>query len=125
MCVYRAFNESVFRHVPLDVLRLLDVGCGSGAFGKEVKARYPDCVVVGITTSETEAAIAGTVLDKVIVHDLNSFSPEQLGEFDCVVMSHVLEHLVEPDKVLKRFHATLGPDALLIIALPNTLYWKQ
>jgi 2-polyprenyl-3-methyl-5-hydroxy-6-metoxy-1,4-benzoquinol methylase len=103
---------------------VLDVGCGGGAFGTALKAAWP-CEVVGVTYSQAEAAVAGQALDHVEVVDLNLAELATLGRFDCVVCSHVLEHLVDPLQVLGRLQACLCPGGTLVVALPNILFWKQ
>ncbi len=122
--IYEAVNQAVLSKIPISVNCLLDIGCGSGALGREVKQRI-NCEVVGITYSESEATIASKYLDRVLVHDLNVFNPIDLGKFDCIICSHILEHLYQPQELLSRLHKTLTPDGKLIVALPNTLQWKQ
>jgi SAM-dependent methyltransferase len=121
---YTAVNGPVLAQVPLASRRLLDLGCGTGAFGKQVKKQHP-CEIVGVTYSESEAVAAREELDDVLVRDLNDFDPSGLGQFDCVVCSHVLEHLYRPQDVLRKVHGILDPSGVLIIALPNVLFWKQ
>jgi len=122
--IYQSINPAVYRRVPADVGRLLDIGCGGGAFGSAVKRATP-CTVVGVTYSEAEAQEARTRIDHVVVADLNTFDPAALGEFDCIVCSHVLEHLLDPRQVLSRLRGCLAPGGRLVIALPNVLFWKQ
>ncbi|MBD2093919.1 class I SAM-dependent methyltransferase [Trichocoleus sp. FACHB-591] len=110
--------------VPKNTKRLLDIGCGTGSLGKKVKQEI-DCEIVGVTYSEQEARFAGRFLDQVLVHDLNDFNVQALGEFDCVVCSHILEHLYQPQLLLAQLHRSLAPNGILIVALPNVLYWKQ
>jgi len=122
--IYEAVNQAVLSYVPQTAKRLLDIGCGSGALGRKIKYRL-NCEVVGVTYSESEAAIASKHLDKVLVYDLNNFNPIDLGKFDCIICSHILEHLYQPQKLLSELHKNLTSDAKLIVALPNTLHWKQ
>jgi SAM-dependent methyltransferase len=82
--------------------------------------------VVGVTYSNTEAEIARHYLDRVIVTDLNTFDPTDLGRFDCIVCSHILEHLYWPEQVLRVVAHLLQPEkGRLFVALPNTLFWRQ
>jgi SAM-dependent methyltransferase len=124
LMIYQSVNQTVLRRIPVGTRTLLDVGCGGGAFGAAVRACMP-CSVVGVTHSAAEADVARPLLDHVEVGDLNTFDPAVLGTFDCVVCSHVLEHLLAPDQVLVRLRSCLAPGGCLLVALPNVLYWKQ
>jgi len=76
LTVYEGANARVLSLVPSSALRILDVGCGTGALGEQLlrqRSRY----VVGITYSEEEAKVASSRLSKVVCADLNEldFSP--------------------------------------------------
>lgn len=124
--IYATVNVAVLENIPIAAKRILDIGCGAGDLGKALKNRS-DCEVVGITYSEAEAELASAYLDKVLVGDLNNSNllDNSLGVFDCVVCSHILEHLYFPEDLLKVIPKILKPKAKLVIALPNVLNWKQ
>lgn len=122
--IYEAVNAAVLARVPSDARRVLDIGCGSGALGRALKRRGR-CDVVGVTYSEAEAAEARRSLDEVVVADLNTFRPPAGVQFDCVICSHVLEHLIDPVEVLRRLGDGLSAGSRLIVALPNALHWRQ
>jgi SAM-dependent methyltransferase len=121
---YGAINKVVLACVPTGAKRVLDLGCGTGAFGARLK-QDQECEVIGVTYSEAEAVTARDTLDTVLVDDLNDFQPDGLGQFDCIVCSHVLEHLYEPLDLLRRVRGSLAPGGVLVVALPNVLNWKQ
>ena len=120
---YGALNRPVLNSVPLSSSRILDLGCGTGSLGRAIKERQ-DVELVGVTYSEAEAETARQYLDRVVVADLNTFDPESLGRFDCVICSHVLEHLYWPDRVLRTLAPVIVPGGRLIVGLPNLLVWK-
>jgi SAM-dependent methyltransferase len=122
--VYGALNVPVLERVPARARSILDVGCGDGALGRALK-RGGGRVVVGLTHSAAEADVAARSLDKVVVCDLNAFDPAPLGTFDCVVCSHILEHLTAPERLLARLRDCVAADGMLIVALPNVLHWRQ
>jgi SAM-dependent methyltransferase len=124
--IYDSVNPIVFDQIPPSAKRILDIGCGSGALGRAIKSSI-DCEVIGITYSEAEAEIARNHIDKVIVADLNNidFSTLDLGQIDCIVCSHVLEHLCEPQKLLQKLQLSFGENFQVIVALPNVLNWRQ
>ena len=121
---YAAANLGVLARVPLTAKYLLDVGCGTGALGKLIKDRQ-DCVIVGVTHDEEEREAAANVIDTAILADLENFDFNDLGPFDCVICSHVLEHVSNPVALLKRIGGKLKKDGIVIVALPNALLWKQ
>lgn len=122
--LYEAVNAAVLARVPAGTSTLLDLGCGTGAFGAAAKAAT-GCSVVGVTFSAGEAQRARLRLDRVEVADLDGFDPTPLGKFDCVVCSHVLEHLLAPEQALARLRPCLWGGGTLVVALPNVLFWKQ
>ena len=55
-----------------------------------------------------------------VVHDLNSFPyPFKTGEADEILMSHVLEHLEDPVRVMDECHRILKPGGKLTIITPH------
>jgi len=122
--VYSAVNAPVLVRIPPHARRVLDVGCGAGALGRAIKAQRPT-EVVGVTRSEEEAVIARTVLDEVVSADLESADLAHLGRFDCIVCSHVLEHVREPARLLACLRDNLAADGVVLIALPNALHYRQ
>ena len=122
---YGSVNPGILSRVPAACRRILDVGCGTGVLGSVLKAEHSARFVGGITHSEQEAERARELLDRVIVSDLETCDFRNLGEFDCVVCSHVLEHLRNPVEVLARLREVLAVNGTILIALPNVLYWRQ
>ena len=122
--IYESVNQPVLLKVPKTAKRVLDIGCGTGTLGKQIQQDL-NCEVIGITYAESEANLASKCLSQVIVRDLNSFNPAGLGQFDCIICSHILEHLYQPQKLLNQLRQSLNYDGVLIVALPNVLFWKQ
>jgi 2-polyprenyl-3-methyl-5-hydroxy-6-metoxy-1,4-benzoquinol methylase len=122
--IYTSINQKVFQQIPHQSKRILDIGCGSGGLGLAIKQNL-NCEVIGITYSEDESHVASQYLDTVIVADINQFDISILGKFDCIICSHILEHLHNPKKLLIALHKNLAEEGKLIIALPNVLFFKQ
>jgi 2-polyprenyl-3-methyl-5-hydroxy-6-metoxy-1,4-benzoquinol methylase len=102
----------------------LDVGCGAGANARILAAL--GWSVFGITLSPTERASAEPACFKVWVHDLERGLPEEAaGSYDLVILSHVLEHLRNPESLLSQINQVVMPGGQIAVALPNILNWHQ
>jgi spore maturation protein CgeB/SAM-dependent methyltransferase/Tfp pilus assembly protein PilF len=112
-------REEIAALVPQSATRILDVGCAAGETGKLLKELgFPR--VVGIERNEQSAARAREVLDEVIVGDVEQMElPFERGSFDCIIFADVLEHLIEPGDVLRRFRNYLSPQGVLVASIPN------
>jgi 2-polyprenyl-3-methyl-5-hydroxy-6-metoxy-1,4-benzoquinol methylase len=122
--VYGAVNRAALECVPTSSKRILDLGCGTGALGRAIKS-VQTCEVVGVTHSAIEATAARAWLDHVEVADLNDFGPSTFDIFDCIICSHVLEHLESPERLLKSLIPCIAKGGALVVALPNALFWRQ
>jgi hypothetical protein len=69
--------------------------------------------------------LASKRLSRVYCADLTDFDFGPLGKVDCVILSHVLEHLYFPAELLERLKSVLGSESVVVVALPNVVYWKQ
>ncbi len=105
--------------------RVLEVGCSTGYMSQFMKGRK--CVVTGVEVDADAARYAADYCEEVHVLDLNS--PEWVtrfseGRFDVVLLGDVLEHLVNPARVLSQTRKILGPNGSLVISLPNIVHWE-
>lgn len=96
--------------------KILDIGCGIGAFLATMKAANWD--VKGLEPDENARAQAQNI------HGISPDSPDTLfsltqNSFDAVTMWHVLEHVHRLDDYLQQIHAILKPEGVLFIAVPN------
>ena len=103
--------------------RVLDVGCASGYLGEALKAR--GCTVVGVETDEEAAEAAKGVLDEVVVGDIGAIDVVArfgAGRFDAVVFGDVLEHVVDPEGVLRAVRPLLAPGGFVVASIPNVAH---
>jgi 2-polyprenyl-3-methyl-5-hydroxy-6-metoxy-1,4-benzoquinol methylase len=101
-------------------VRLLDIGCGSGAFlATAEKIGY---LVTGVDYDrkaiEKARAIYG--LRDVWACELAAFCQQRMGEkFDIVTMWSILEHTVSPGEVMRLLLKLVHPNGHLFIEVPN------
>jgi 2-polyprenyl-3-methyl-5-hydroxy-6-metoxy-1,4-benzoquinol methylase len=96
--------------------RLLDVGCGNGAF--LARMRELGWEVQGIDVDRqalAEARFAGLPVREATISDLE---PEP-GRFDGITLGHVVEHLHDPLDSLARLRFLLRPGGMLWLGTPN------
>lgn len=115
-------NMQVLGAVPPAALTVLDVGCGAGGNARVLAQQGK--VVDGITLSEDEAKAVRRLMRQVWIFNLEEGLPPGVAEsaYDCILCSHVLEHIVYPDRLLAGIQRSLRPSGTLIVALPNLLY---
>lgn len=121
---YETSRPDVQNLIPLHVERILELGCSTGALGAAIKDRQ-NATVVGVELSPGYATVAEERIDRVIVDDVEAFASGSLpaeGPFDCLIAADVLEHLVDPWRVLSQCVQFLSPEAAVVISVPNVLY---
>ena len=118
---YRHQRDDVMAELPPSVRSLLDIGCGHGAFGKAVKKRFR-CRIVGVELNPVVAAAAEQLLDRVIAADV--LETDIAEKFEVITLNDVLEHLVDPDRLLRRLHRVIEPDGRLVLSIPNIGHWS-
>ena len=104
--------------VPATAARLLHVGCGDGALGERIRRRQR-CRVVGIETDGDQARAAKRRLDDVYTGDFEQIISILQAEFDCVIVTGVLEHVTDPWSLLGGLLRAAVPGGGLVAALPN------
>jgi methionine biosynthesis protein MetW len=96
--------------------RVLDVGCAEGYLATELMAR--GCDVVGVEPDARAAAIARERGLDVLEVDIEQVTLDAAG-FDVVIFADVLEHLRDPEEVLRR----MLPAGRAVVSLPNIAHW--
>ena len=96
--------------------RLLDVGCASGRFLRQMSEI--GWTVAGVEFDPEAARKARTVTAEIFEGDPMD-APFAPGRFDVVTAFHVIEHLPDPLGTLRRMLEWLAPGGLVIVEVPN------
>ena len=96
--------------------KILDVGCGTGAFLQTMKISGWD-----ITGLEPDENARNKAIELYNIHPLpaNAFYGLPDHSFDAITLWHVLEHVHDLHGYMKKFKNLLAPGGKLFIAVPN------
>jgi 2-polyprenyl-3-methyl-5-hydroxy-6-metoxy-1,4-benzoquinol methylase len=113
----------MLKFIPPGVARVLEVGCGEGAFGSCLK-RDIKAEVWGVDICKKAAEEAKGKLDKVIVGDVENDQLDLPDDyFDCIVFNDVLEHMKYPWIFLKKIKESLKNKGYIVASIPNVRYF--
>ena len=112
--------ELIKQHI-YDQFSVLDVGCGSGATLARIQRNYPNVLLEGIEKNE-QAAHIGKMLFPVSCGDIETIEIQESRTYDYIILSGVIEHICEPDKVLKKVKKHLKPGGKLLLSAYNIMH---
>jgi 2-polyprenyl-3-methyl-5-hydroxy-6-metoxy-1,4-benzoquinol methylase len=96
---------------------VLDIGCGQGELGHSLKKRGHR--VVGIDYDEPKFE-----LDEFVRADLSQGLPLDGRRFDVVLLADVLEHMLDPKRLLLQAKEKLAAGGKVLVSLPNVTHWS-
>ena len=102
-------------------MRCVDIGCGGGEVTMEIARMVaPGGTVVGVDIDEVKLALARQVaaergLGNVEFTALDIRDWDEPGGYDAVYTRFLLQHLSQPDRVLRRMWAAVAEGGVLIV----------
>jgi glycosyltransferase involved in cell wall biosynthesis/SAM-dependent methyltransferase len=101
--------------------RVIDLGCGMGFYLKAM-GRLRRLRLVGLDLELPRLRKAGELQPAARVQANLEWLPFEEGSFDKVLLSEVLEHLVQDEAILRRILRLLKPGGLLAVSVPHAAY---
>lgn len=98
--------------------RLLDVGCGDGAWLARMRSAGWDVRGQELDARAAETARAAHGIDVFVGELADAGFPA--AHFDAVTMSHVIEHALDPVALLRECARVVRPGGALVAVTPNT-----
>lgn len=103
-------------HIPPEG-KLLDIGCGNGAFLRVFGSVYPNWSMTGLELNDRNQAVVEAIPGVELLH---VGSVESLpGQFNLITLIHALEHIPDPVRFLNTLKGKLLPRGVLLIEVPN------
>ena len=132
---YDNVNPDLLNAVHPQAKAVCEFGCGAGALARAVKARNPGMRYVGVELAGEPLAQAREILDVGIQRNLDRLptpwtDDTELADilpfdgFDHLIFGDVLQHLYDPEAVLKEAVLRLAPGGTLLACIPNVQHWS-
>jgi lipopolysaccharide biosynthesis protein/2-polyprenyl-3-methyl-5-hydroxy-6-metoxy-1,4-benzoquinol methylase len=106
--------------IPLQSV-VLDIGCSSGMLGRFL-VHEKSCVIDGIDIDESALRNCKPAYRKVIIKNLETddFLHNLIAEsYDYIIVADVIEHLIQPENLLKQLRLLVKPHGTIIFSVPN------
>ncbi|MBU0671093.1 class I SAM-dependent methyltransferase [Patescibacteria group bacterium] len=101
---------------------VLEIGCGWGTLLKVLKDKF-GCKAEGVEPSSLACQVAREYYKlEVFQGNLNEYLRFSLGtgkRFDFIMLSHVLEHLIDPSRSLVQLRSLLNDGGAIYMAMPD------
>ena len=107
------------RYVDLEGRRILDIGCGVGAFVRRLRDYSP--YVCGIDIDAERVTEGGREVPDLGLA-VGEYLPFRDDSFDIVLLHEVLEHVTDDLATLREARRVLAPGGRVVIFCPNRLY---
>jgi 2-polyprenyl-3-methyl-5-hydroxy-6-metoxy-1,4-benzoquinol methylase len=100
--------------------RILDIGCGSGGFTRQIADSVGTEHIFGLEIGRQTAVTASRVNKiNVVMATAEKPLPFRSGSFDIVVSNQVLEHLSNTDNLIKEAYRILRNNGVCVLSTPN------
>jgi 2-polyprenyl-3-methyl-5-hydroxy-6-metoxy-1,4-benzoquinol methylase len=111
-------RDDIVAALPRPIGAVLDVGCGAGGVGPGLR-QAGATHLSGIEVVPAQAELARATYDHVVAAPVEQALESLDGPFDTILCLDVLEHLVDPERVLSDLRRVAAPEARLQVSLPN------
>jgi len=111
--------DLIRRYVKLEGKRILDVGCGIGAYVTKFRDFSPE--VYGVDVDEEKVHVAARALPNVLPAEAEAL-PFRDESFDMILLHEVIEHVKDDKLTVREAVRCLRPGGEVVIFAPNRMY---
>ena len=99
---------------------MFDAGCGTGHLLAAMARRFSDIKLYGADFSDEGLAVSKKTAPSAEFFHLDLYNlPDGYQQYDIVLCSEVLEHLLYPDTALENLKKLVAPKGVLLLTVPN------
>jgi hypothetical protein len=116
----KTYDDDIRRYKQLSNINyktLIDFGCGNGGLLKIIKDNNIKTNIIGIELNKELKKYLNN--EKIPTYNNINDIPNGERELDCIMLTHVLEHLYDPILILKNIKEKMNTKTLLIIEVPH------
>lgn len=107
-----------------DMINVLEVGCDCGANLLWIKNKYPNANLYGMEINASAARIASYIANVCV----GNIEKQQMDfgdvKFDYIIFGDVLEHLRDPEGVLRYCKGFLRDEGKILASIPNLMHFS-
>jgi 2-polyprenyl-3-methyl-5-hydroxy-6-metoxy-1,4-benzoquinol methylase len=120
-------NLDLLGCIPKKSAKIVEIGCMSGALSREYKKINPEAWYIGIDVNDNYANHAEKYCDETFCLNIETVKTDfyaDLRDADCWIFGDVLEHLIDPWRVLQEIRAVIPSNGSVIACIPNLQHWS-
>lgn len=120
------YNVDLFKMIPPNARRVVEVGCMHGAMAQAVRGQFPDVDYTGIDIDPDYAQVASAHCQRTFSADIERIDAAQwdsLFPSNCWIFGDCLEHLRDPWEILRKIRRRIDADGCLVTCIPNAQHW--
>jgi predicted O-linked N-acetylglucosamine transferase (SPINDLY family)/SAM-dependent methyltransferase len=121
-------NTDLLAFVPVEVRKVVELGCGDGAFAKAYRGRNPLANYTGIEADPAPAQAARPHCDFVFNEHIEQAGADlwdHVRGADCWVLDESLEQTDDPWTLLQKIRTNIAPGGKLVITFRNFQHWSM
>lgn len=112
-----------------DGIKIADIGCGTGKLIGKIDKKVNSCEFTGIDISDRMISQAQkrilTGNNKVMFINKDFMKCNINNQFDLIIFSYVLHHMVDPVEALKKAKELLTNEGKILFSVPGNNYLKE
>jgi ubiquinone/menaquinone biosynthesis C-methylase UbiE len=113
--------DMIRQHVPLEGARVLDVGCGIGAYVEKLCTLNADAFGVDVDAEKLDEARREKNLQSLAV-SVSETLPFPDDAFDAVLLHEAIEHVADDRQTIREAQRVVKRGGSVIVFAPNRLY---